>query len=51
MEELGALAAMAVVPALALAVADLVGLLMGLGWGHYSKKARSRRRSKETQNV
>ena len=51
MEELGALAAMALVSALVIALADVTGWLMGWGWGHYSKKALARRRSKETDDV
>jgi hypothetical protein len=51
MEELGALAAMAMIGALAVAAADVAGWLMGFGWGHYSKKVRGRRRSKEKPNV
>ena len=50
MEELGALAAMALAGAVALAIADLAGWLMGLGWGHYSRKARTKRVSKEQQH-
>ena len=46
MEELGAIAAIALASALAIAVADVAGWLMGMGWGHYSKKALARRRSK-----
>ena len=51
MEELGALAAMALISALVVGVADVVGWLMGLGWGHYSKKGLTRRRLKESDNV
>ncbi|HEX6375432.1 MAG TPA: hypothetical protein VFZ91_06900 [Allosphingosinicella sp.] len=50
MEELTAFAAMALVSALAIAVADLAGWLMGLGWGHYSKKLRAKRRARETNH-
>jgi hypothetical protein len=50
MEELSVLAAVAVTSALALAAADIVGWLMGLGWGHYSRKARARLRSRKTDN-
>ena len=51
MEELGALAAIALASALALAIADIAGWMMGLGWRHYSKKAFHRRASKETRDV
>ncbi|HET9638788.1 MAG TPA: hypothetical protein VFP12_06245 [Allosphingosinicella sp.] len=51
MEELCVLTAMAAGSVLALVAADIVGVLLGLGWGHYSKKAAATRRSKVTDDV
>ena len=50
MEELGAIAAIALTSAIAIAVADVAGWLMGLGWGHYSEKLRARRALKEARD-
>jgi hypothetical protein len=50
MEELGALAAIALVSALVLAVVDVAGFLMGFGWGHFSRKWRAKRSSKVEQH-
>ena len=51
MEELCAVAAIALATTLAMLVADIAGLLMGLGWRHYSKKLRASRALKEAHDV
>lgn len=48
MEELTVIAVGALMLPLAMAVADLAGLCMGLGWGYYSKR-RKIKRAKEVQ--
>jgi membrane associated rhomboid family serine protease len=43
MEDLAGIALAALAVPLAMVVADLVGLCMGLGWGYYSKRRRAQR--------
>ncbi len=48
MEEMALLTAMAaavVVSAIPLMLADLVGMMLGLGWGYYSKKLKAKCRN------
>ncbi len=46
MEEVATIALVAIALPLAYLLADIVGLCMGLGWRHYSKR-RKMRRAKE----
>lgn len=43
MEDLAIIAAGALILPLAMMVADLVGLCMGLGWRYYSKRRKAKR--------
>jgi hypothetical protein len=48
MEEMALLtvvAAAALICAIPLMLADLIGFLLGLGWGHYSKKLKAKWRN------
>jgi membrane associated rhomboid family serine protease len=42
-EDLAVIAAGALIFPLVIAVADLAGLCMGLGWGYYSKRRKAKR--------
>ena len=46
MEDLAVIFGTALILPLALALADLVGLCMGLGWGHYSGRLKVKRAKK-----
>jgi membrane associated rhomboid family serine protease len=48
-EDLAVIAATALIVPLAMVIADLAGLCMGLGWGYYSKR-RKAKRAKEMTN-
>ncbi len=49
LEDLAVICATALILPLALALADLVGLSMGLGWGHYSGRLKAKRAKKEAE--
>ena len=49
MEDLAVIAAGALILPLVMAVADLAGLCMGLGWGHYSKRRKALRTKEKVQ--
>ena len=50
MEDLAVIFATALILPLVLALADLVGLCMGLGWGHYSRRLKAKRAKKEADS-
>jgi len=50
MEEIATIALVAIAVPLAYFLADIVGLCMGLGWRHYSKR-RKTRRAKEKLHI
>ncbi|HMO74187.1 MAG TPA: hypothetical protein PKD99_15390 [Sphingopyxis sp.] len=50
MEDLVALAFIALVLPVAYFIADLAGLCVGLGWRHYSKKRKARRMLEDVKN-
>jgi hypothetical protein len=48
-EELAVIAAGALILPLAMVIADLAGLCMGLGWRHYSKRRKAMRAKEKVQ--
>jgi hypothetical protein len=47
MEDIAIICVAAVAIPLAMIVADLAGMCMGFGWGHYSRKLRAKNARKE----